>query len=173
MIWGEGIRIEGVELLDRTRLHPAGTLVIAFTPPGAEEIRAAMSRVKPQKVILLPANPAGDDPRRPAESDERSNSRWHHRGESSPWMSWPGCWVSGRESSDWHWSTCRLPAGWISQWTQSGGLALSKGDGIPHGDVASIEKRLRIALGETTAFRRHFASAPVATFSVIIFSYSD
>ncbi len=63
MIWGEGFRIEGIELLDRTRLHPAGTLVIAFTPPGAEEIKAAMARVKPQKVILLPANPAGDDPR--------------------------------------------------------------------------------------------------------------
>ena len=42
-----------------------------------------------------------------------------------------------------------------------GGLALSKGDGNPRGDAASIEKRLRIALGETTAFRRHFASAPV------------
>ena len=59
VIWGEGSRIEGVDLLDRTRLHPAGTLVIAFTPPGAEEIRAAMSRVKPKKVVLLPVQPCG------------------------------------------------------------------------------------------------------------------
>jgi hypothetical protein len=43
----------------------------------------------------------------------------------------------------------------------SGSLTLTKGDGIARSDIAAAEKRLRVALIETTAFRRHFASAPV------------
>ncbi len=116
VIWGEGFRIEGVELLDRTRLHPAGTLVIAFTPPGADEIKAAMARVKPQKVILLPANPAGDDPRLLQNLVSLIKQQLSAGMESSPWMALPGAWVSALSSSAWHWMYCSLPAGSYTPW---------------------------------------------------------
>jgi hypothetical protein len=156
VIWGEGFRIEGVELLDRTRLHPAGTLVIAFTPPGADEIKVAMLRVKPQKVILLPANPAGDDPRLLQNLVTLIKLQ----------MALPGVKLTldglagsiGQRTVVIRLALDVLQAAGRLVYTvdNSGSLTLTKGNGVPHGDVAaSVEKRLRAALAETTADLLH------------------
>jgi single-stranded-DNA-specific exonuclease len=162
VIWVEGIRIEGIELLDRTRLQPAGTLVIAFTPPGADEIKAVMARVKPQKVVLLPANPAGDDPHL---LQNLVNLIKQQLSAGKGTLTLDG--LAGNVGQ--RTTVIRLAldvlqsAGRIEYTLEANGsLTLTKGDGIPIGDVAAAEKKLRVALAETTAFRRHFASAPVA-----------
>ena len=160
VIWGEGFRIEGVEMLDRTRLHPAGTLVIAFTPPGAEEIKIAMARVKPLKVIILPASPAGDDPRLLQNLVNLIKTQ----------IALPGVKLTldvlagsmGQRTVVIRLALDVLQSAGRVEYTldANGSLTLVKGDGVPHGDVSSAEKRMRAALSETTAFRRHFVSAP-------------
>ena len=137
--------------------------MIAFTPPGAEEIKAAMARVKPQKVILLPANPAGDDPRLSAEPGEPDQTADVRTGEGK--LTLDGLAGSmGQRTVVIRLALDVLQSAGRIEYTleNSGSLTLTKGDGIPRGDVASAEKRLRVALIETTAFRRHFVSAPVA-----------
>ncbi len=162
VIWGEGIRIEGADVLDHTRLHPAGTLVITFNPPGAEEIRAAMSRVKPKKVVLLPAKIVVDDPRQLLQDLMGTVKQYMASAEKKLTLDDLAGMLGQRAG------VIRLAleylhaAGRVDFAVDSdGGLALSRGDGTPRGDALSFEKRLRIALSETTAFRRHFASAPI------------
>jgi hypothetical protein len=162
VIWGEGFHIEGIDLLDRTRLHPAGTLVIAFTPPGADEIKAAMARVKPQKVVLLPANPAGDDPHL---LQNLVNLIKQQLSAGKGTLTLDGLAGNvGQRGTVIHLALDVLQSAGRIEYTlqANGSLTLTKGDGIPLGDVAAAEKRLRTTLAETTAFRRHFASAPVA-----------
>lgn len=162
VIWGEGSQIDGVDLLDRTRLHPAGTLVIAFTPPGAEEIKAVLSCVKPKKVVVLPASATVDDPRQVLQNLMGAVKQKLETPEKIITLD-ALAGMLGQRAGVVRLALEYLQAAGRVDFTMDadGGLALSRGDGSPRGDAASIEKRLRIALGETTAFRRHFASAPV------------
>jgi single-stranded-DNA-specific exonuclease len=57
-IWCEPPAATG--MVDRASLLPAGTLFIAFVPPGPAEIAAVLRAVKPRRVVLLPASPADD-----------------------------------------------------------------------------------------------------------------
>jgi len=60
VFWNEGSTEKPGE--DRTGLHSAETLVIAFPPPGPDEIRSVMNRVSPTRVMLLPSTLPNDDP---------------------------------------------------------------------------------------------------------------
>ncbi len=61
MVWREGEA--DVEGRDRYTLEPSETLVIWTTPPGAPELRAALTRVWPQTVHLFGVDPGLDHPR--------------------------------------------------------------------------------------------------------------
>lgn len=143
-------------------LHPAETLVIAFSPPGADEIKAAMARVKPGKVVLLPTRPVTDDPREVLQN--LMSAIKPHIGSPEKSLTLDTLTgMLGQRAGVIRLALEYLQAAGGVDFTvdPEGGLTLSKADGTPRGDAVSIEKRLRIALGETTAFRRHFASAPV------------
>jgi single-stranded-DNA-specific exonuclease len=162
VFWAEGFHLEGVDLLDRTRLHPAGTLVIAFTPPGADEIKAAVTRVKPQKVILLPANPAGDDPHLLQNLVSLIKQQVSTGVGKLTLETLAGNMGQRAKVIQLALEVLRT-AGSLDYTEQAdNSLTFTRWDGTSHGDVASAEKKLRTSLAETAAFRRHFASAPVA-----------
>lgn len=57
MFWAEGLKINGMSTLDRTRLIPADTLVIVTIPPGRRDLQDAIDLVKPKRVILFAVTP--------------------------------------------------------------------------------------------------------------------
>ena len=166
VIWGEACP-DGAGL-DRTRLHHAAVLVFAFMPPGAEEIKAVMTRVKPVRVMLLPAPPSVDDPDRllhnlmTAIKERRSADKTLSLEILAGMLGQREAIVRLaleylRASSVLDFSvgpngSLRLSKGGVQSLSKDGALSLSK----------DIGQRLRLALEETAAFRAHFASAPAA-----------
>ncbi|HZD56778.1 MAG TPA: hypothetical protein VE136_08655, partial [Anaerolineales bacterium] len=66
-IWCEGearpkLAELGFSCQDRYGLSPATTLVIWTTPPGPQELHAALEAVSPERVYLFGIDPGGDDP---------------------------------------------------------------------------------------------------------------
>lgn len=59
-IWCEGEARDRLEGQDRNELIPAPALVIWTTPPGPAELRAALERANPQKVILFAVDPGAE-----------------------------------------------------------------------------------------------------------------
>lgn len=64
IIWAEADARERLNhpVRDRSQLAPASTLVIWTTPPGREELQAALETVQPQSVILFGVDPADSSP---------------------------------------------------------------------------------------------------------------
>lgn len=162
VIWGEAGRVEGVQMLDRTSLHPAATLVIAFTPPGADEIRAAMQKVKPRRVVLLQGSSGLDD----LHSFLRILMA-----KIKPVLDAPEAGLTLEELA----AACAQRVGVVQLALETlasagslsytrrddGRIRFSMGSGSPAASAAMIEKQLRPALDEVRAFQRSFSSAPV------------
>jgi single-stranded-DNA-specific exonuclease len=62
-VWGESDAKLNISCLDRFSLYPAETLIIWTIPPGPDEIRSALERVKPAKIYLFGVNPGLDEPK--------------------------------------------------------------------------------------------------------------
>lgn len=52
LVWGEGIDLPEITMIDRLHLQKAGTLIIATIPPGRTEIKNVLNIVLPDKIIL-------------------------------------------------------------------------------------------------------------------------
>lgn len=162
VIWGEACRVEGIRMFNRVDLHPAATLVIAFTPPGADEIRTAMQRTKPRRVVLLQGSPAVDDLRTFLRT---------LMAKIKPVLGVPETSLSLEELSaacaqrrgvvqlalDYLASTGNL----VYTRLEDGTMRFSTGSGSPAPNAAVSEKKLVAALQEVQAFRRNFSSAPL------------
>jgi single-stranded-DNA-specific exonuclease len=61
-IWAEAEQKKEVSGRRRDELEPAQALVIWSTPPGRSELRAALSRVRPEQIYLFGINPSYDNP---------------------------------------------------------------------------------------------------------------
>jgi len=59
-IWGEAVRLEGIQFSDRNQLTPAEQWVIWTTPPGPQELLRAAQSVSPTRVYLFAIEPALD-----------------------------------------------------------------------------------------------------------------
>jgi hypothetical protein len=156
-VWGEGLPLPSIELLSRTKLHRADTLIIAFAPPSFEAIMNAMGCVKPGKVILLSAAQTIDDPQQLLNFLMKELKK-------------PGFLVKNNITYE---SLAELTGQRIAavrltlEIFQNSGqilveendnsiLLLTKGSGTPSGDVSSARKRLIAVMEETAAFRRRF-----------------
>lgn len=60
LVWAEGKHIPNPQCVTRHDLRPAASLAIWTTPPGADELRAALDAVNPAKVYLFAVNPGTD-----------------------------------------------------------------------------------------------------------------
>ncbi len=159
-VWCEGLPLPGIELLSRTKLHRADTLIIAFAPPSAEAIKRAMGCVKPGKVILLSAIRTMDDPQqllnilmkelKKTESLVKNNITYESLAE-----------LTGQRIA-----VIRLALGifqisgqMLLEENDNSTIFLKKGSGIPTGDVNSARNRLIAVMEETAAFRRRFLAS--------------
>ena len=60
-LWAEGSEKKALSGRNRLELEPAETLVLWTTPPGPEELRAALKAVQPEKVIVFAIDPGADE----------------------------------------------------------------------------------------------------------------
>ena len=61
IIWGEVDSRPGITCLDRFSLQPSSAMVIWTIPPGLNELRSTLQKVKPRKVFLFGINPGMDE----------------------------------------------------------------------------------------------------------------
>jgi single-stranded-DNA-specific exonuclease len=168
-VWAEGETAAAMEAIggrDRRRLHPAPALVIWTAPAGPVELAEALAAVEPERVYLVGAEPATGGLRGFA---ERLMGLVKHDLEAR----------SGEVDLDrlaaalaHRKATVRLGLEWLAATgkvdlvRQSEERATLRRGGTPSGEAAAVEGRLRRLLEETSAYRRHFRSAPAEALGV-------
>ncbi len=163
-IWREGGTNGDSGGNDRYALQPAETLVVWTTPPGSAELRAALARVRPERVVLFGVDPAADDfdgfLRRLTGLAQYALAR--KDGKTTVAELAAACGV--REDA------IRLGLTWLVAHgdlrvtaTPDGNMLLQRGDGTQQPDLVDIRSRLTLVLAETAAYRRHFHTAPPDT----------
>ena len=158
LVWREGkTKVEG---RDRYALEPSQTLVIWTAPPGAPELRAALSRVSPETVHLFGVNPKLGHPRgfltRLAQLAERAINTEGGRIELSTLASETAqrqetvqtglAWLEGRGHI-------------VVLEERDKEIRLAPGEQAAGSASPETEARLRSLLKETAAYRAFFARA--------------
>ena len=157
-VWAEGAdRPTGSR--DRMGLQPADELVIWTIPPGATELQAILTLVRPARVYLFAHDPGLDHPQpfgrrllglvKTVLSERDGAARLT---DLSAAMSHRD--VTVRVGLQW-----LAAKGAIELRRIDGEYRLAQGSGRPTGGVAGVEGLLVALLEETRAFRRHFRSA--------------
>ncbi|HMN62325.1 MAG TPA: hypothetical protein PJ988_18310, partial [Anaerolinea sp.] len=161
VIWAEGEARDKLDAYDRSGLSPAARLAIWTTPPGRQELAAALSAVKPEVVLLFAIDPETSDP--PGFLNRLTGLVKYllatAAGEPAPVdLNRLAAATAQREAAvrcGLHWLAAR---GFIRlDRLEDGGLALSPGSGKPTPDDAEWMNRLKNLLDETAAYRRFFA----------------
>ena len=157
LVWGE-VQVP-ISCVDRYRLRPASALAIWTAPPGPQELRAALERVKPEKVYLFAQDPATDGPqaflRRLAGLVRYALRRKQGR-------TTVGALAAATAQRE---ETVRAGLAWLAargsvQWLEEGEeLRLSAGKARSRGELAQLGARLRSLLEETSAYREYYARA--------------
>jgi len=162
LVWREGeAEVNG---LDRYALEPSETLVIWTAPPGAPELRAALSHVSPETVHLFGVNPELDHPKgfltRLAQLAQRAIATEGGRVELATLASG----TAQREE------TVRTGLAWLEGRghivvleERDGEIRLAPGEQTAASTSSEIEIRLRSLLKETAAYRAFFARADAET----------
>lgn len=152
MVWNVGT----------VELHPADILVIAFSPPGADEIKSARALVKPKKIVLIKAAPAVDDPVKLLQNIMQMIARLMNS--SAPATLEDMAFALGQRMGVVRLALDYLVASGRLDYSldTAGILHVQRTNRPPGREAALAEKRLRESLAETSAFRRHFASASLA-----------
>jgi len=145
---------------DRFSLPAADTLVIWTTPPGPAELRAALSRVRPQRVILIAADPEAGGRDRFLRRLAGLAKYAIGRRDGLAAVAELAAATAQREA------TVRQGLAWLEA---HGDLSISEledgrlllaGGGAPRSGLADITARLDALLAETAAYRAHFRRAP-------------
>jgi len=162
LVWSEGnAEVDG---RDRYALEPSETLAIWTTPPGAPELRAALSRVSPETVHLFGVNPEFDHPRgfltRLAQSVERAINTEGGRVELSTLASE----TAQRQE------TVRTGLAWLEGRghivvleERDREIRLAPGEQAAGSASPEAEAHLRSLLKETAAYRAFFARSDAET----------
>lgn len=166
LIWAEGEAREKLNANDRSGLSPSARLAIWTTPPGRQELAAALSAVKPEVVLLFAFDPETSDP--PGFLNRLTGlvkfMLGAAAGEPAPVdLTRLAAATAQRETAvrcGLHWLAAR---GYIRlDLLEDSGLALSPGSGKATPDDAEWMIRLKNILNETAAYRRFFAATPPA-----------
>lgn len=160
-VWREGVHRRLIQGASRWELQPAEHLVIWSTPPGLEELRTVLHKVKPREIILFGQEPglaSWEEFQREmmgivkytlqqmdGKMDlERAAGALGHRRETL----WAGLdWLAAR--------------GKITIYSATGdAIELRDGGKIDAEAEQRTERRIKALLTETDAFRKYFGRAP-------------
>ncbi len=164
LVWGEGVSVSEVVLLDRTALQPAPHWVVWTAPPGPQEWHSARQRVHPQHIIVFALDPRLDTP---AAFLERlaglvKYAAQHQAGRAD--LTALAAAMAHRPD------TVRLGLEWLAckgqievAWLDRDHLTVSlSGQAANVRNLAAIQTRLQAQLAETAAFRAFLRRADAA-----------
>lgn len=163
-IWAEGKIPTNIPARGRDTLSAARTLIIWSTPPGPEELQAALKRVSPRKVILFATDPQLDTP--PAFLRRLAGLVRHSLQAHAGQVHLPVLATATAQRE----ATVRAGLHWLEA---KGQIHIIEDDGSqitlgPGGEASSTgadawRQRLTALLQETAAYRAHFTRADAAT----------
>ena len=163
-VWSEATARVQVAGQDRLELGPSKSLVLWTTPPGPNELQAALERVSPETVYVFGIDPGLDHPERFLKrlSGLVKSALNSSRGRAS--ISTLAAATAQREA------TVRAGIAWLAS---RGHVAVLEEDGdeirldeshqTKAADLPGAGARLRALLEETAAYRAHFARAAAQT----------
>jgi len=163
-VWSEATARVQVAGQDRLELGPSKSLVLWTTPPGPNELQAALERVSPETVYVFGIDPGLDHPERFLKrlSGLVKSALNSSRGRAS--ISTLAAATAQREA------TVRAGIAWL---VSRGHVAVLEEDGdeirldeshqTKAADLPGAGARLRALLEETAAYRAHFARAAAQT----------
>lgn len=160
-VWSEAQARKEVRGQDRRELGPSEALAIWTSPPGQHELRAAMDRVKPEKIYLFGVDPGLDQPEAFLARLAGLVKHVLRTNQDRVKFSLLAAATAQRES------TVRVGVAWLAARGQivivaqdAEKLQLSAGDLQMSADAREIATQLKALLDETAAFRAHFRRAP-------------
>jgi single-stranded-DNA-specific exonuclease len=165
LVWAEGeargkLSDQGVSAADRLGLTPAKRLAIWSSPPGLEELQAALEAVSPEIVYLFAADPGADrlEPfilRLAGLAKYALNMTGGHTS--------PSALAAATAQSE---ATVRLGLDWLAahghlKLSDSGeeDVVFAQGGEENLEEVSRLSKQLVAALAESAAFRAHYSRA--------------
>ncbi|MCD6552562.1 MAG: single-stranded-DNA-specific exonuclease RecJ [Anaerolineae bacterium] len=163
-VWAEGEVPRGVPALGRDALSAGDVLVIWSTPPGADEMRAAMERVSPRKVILFAVDPGLDEPAvflRRLAGLVRHCLRAHEGRASLSALAIATAQRQETVQAGLHWLATRGQVRIVED--EGGQVILAPGDGQVSAAADHWQRRVVALLEETAAYRAYFARADATT----------
>ena len=161
-VWAEGHRPEGVEAYTRQQLQPASRLALWTLPPGPQELRAAIERVRPEEVIFF-AHDAGLDEAGPFLERLAGMVRFALQARGGQMDLAAAAAGLGHRTP-----TIEAGLGWLAAGGQVGvvergethwRLARGQGQADPE-QVERARQRLEALLAETAAYRDYLRRAP-------------
>ena len=160
-IWREADATEKLTGADRYHLEPAAELVIWTTPPGVKELRAALERVRPERVHLFAVDPDAIGAK--AFAQQLTNLVKHtleYRAGKTLITEFAAS-LGSREDA------VRLGLAWLEthgnvrvRIDQDGSILLERDAGERPAEVTGLQRQLGVVLAETVAYREHFRKAP-------------
>jgi single-stranded-DNA-specific exonuclease len=155
-IWAEGDAVLGG--LRRDQLVPADTLIVYTAPPSDDVWQAAFERVRPKRVMVLAEVPQPPEVNVLVETTARMLKGAISRRNGEIGLSTLAGALAQRES------TVRLALRWLEyrglfaiQISDDGIIHVSVAPASgPDADTQAVERSLRAAIDETTAYRRYF-----------------
>jgi len=165
LVWAEAEALRSLEQMgipaqNRYRLSPSPSLAIWTTPPGRQELEAALEAVSPQQVVLFGLHPNMDQP---GEFLQRLAGLVKFAlQEKEGQVSLPALAAETAQSE----VTVRKGLAWLEasghirvDEQQGDEFLLNLGQGVPTAEKGKMEEQLRAMLAETSAFRAYFARA--------------
>jgi single-stranded-DNA-specific exonuclease len=164
LVWAEATARVQVSGADRRELEPSAALAIWTTPPGPDELRAALTTAAPQTVYLFGIDPGLDDAQVLLGRLAGLVKRAIHAAEGRVSLSTLAAATAQRVA------VVRLGLAWL----QAGGavailaeegdeLLVGDGHASGSGDAGVIMTRLTTMLRENAAYRTYFARADAET----------
>jgi single-stranded-DNA-specific exonuclease len=159
VLWCEGDALGRLDGKDRAALQPAPTLVIWTTPPGPQELQAALEKVHPVKVVLFAVDPEDSGAQGFLQRlIERINQSLKNR-EPATLAQLAGA-TAQRESAVRLGLNLLQALGKLSVRFTDGQPEFSPASGSDATKAEALQDQLIAVLSETAAYRRYFKSTP-------------
>lgn len=161
IVWGEGVSMPDIPLLNRTALHPSPTLVIWTPPPSPDILHHALKETFPQRVVVFNINPGMDTPRAFLErlGGLIKYALQKHGGQTDL-----SALAAGTAQTE---QAVRLGLEWMAGKGQiaftlheHGAVSLSSGNGQA-GSLETTQRQIQALLQEAAAYRNYFGSADI------------
>lgn len=156
-LWVEGSEKKALSGRNRLELEAAEALVLWTTPPGPEELRAALKTVQPEKVIVFAIDPGADEFKPFLERLAGLVKYVLNQKAGQTRLAELAAATAQRESA------VRLGLEWLAKRGQvtvaehpGGQLALTAGGASDEKAVETVASQLLSSLKESAAYRKHF-----------------